>query len=108
MTQKYAIAAIRELSEIATGERVARRAGWTHRIESGLIKPGDNTGKVTFAQIEMAAKARWESQQGHINKFLGLGAAQPWENLDADTIELTIIDMAEAFRAIGLSVEGDA
>ena len=49
---RKAVVDVFELSDLDTGQRAAKRAGWTHIAQGMLMKDGNSAGKLTKEDIE--------------------------------------------------------
>ncbi|KXJ56539.1 MAG: hypothetical protein AXW12_00465 [Thalassospira sp. Nap_22] len=69
MTQRKAIVEVFELSDLDTGQRTAKRAGWTHIAQGMVMKDGSSAGKLTKADVENAARAIIALRDGEMPSY---------------------------------------
>lgn len=65
MTQRKAVVDVFELSDLDTGQRAAKRSGWTHIAQGMLMKDGSPAGKLTKEDIDKALEASAREEYGY-------------------------------------------
>ncbi|MFV1850164.1 MAG: hypothetical protein ACMZ66_05590 [Thalassospira sp.] len=115
MTQRKAVVDVFELSELDTGQRAAKRAGWTHIAQGMLLKEGSNAGKLTKEDVEIAARAIaeertvtftddwWKQELAH---YYNMSAEFPDYENSQSLIPDAMREAKAVIRSLGLEVEG--
>lgn len=62
---RKAVVDVFELSDLDTGQRAAKRAGWTHIAQGMLMKDGNSAGKLTKEDIDKALAASAREEYGY-------------------------------------------
>ncbi|PKR57467.1 hypothetical protein [Thalassospira lohafexi] len=95
MTRKYAAVPL----DLPAGE-----CDGGEPVTFGWVFEREGIGKITAAQIDAMAQARFDSKQAHIKEFSGWDGPT-WAALDPDTLALERADMIVAVKAAGFEVE---